>query len=374
MTALKADTNVQAKEQATVLIMAGGTGGHVIPALSVAKALQARGVNVAWLGTQRGIEARLVPAAGIPIYWLNIGGLRGKGLTTRLLAPFKIVAAVFQALNIIHRLKPQAVLGMGGYVSGPGGVAARLAGKRLVIHEQNAQAGMTNRWLAKLTPHVAAAYKTAFGEQAQLLGNPVREEINALPLPAQRYAERSGNKLNLLVLGGSQGAQTLNWVVPECLALLAGSEFRLNVVHQCGAAHSDAATLAYAEYCPPGMAEYEVVTFIDDMAAAYAKADLVICRSGALTVAEVCAAGLAAIFIPFPYAVDDHQTKNAAALVAADAALLIQETELSANSLQQAIAACAAPGRLAAMASSARNFANPAAAEQLADLCLGETA
>jgi len=349
---------------APVMIMAGGTGGHVIPALSVADVLRARGVPVVWLGTQQGIEAKLVPAAGITIRWLSISGLRGKGRLTLLAAPFRIVRAIWQALRIIRAEQPQAVLGLGGFAAGPGGVAAKLLGKRLVIHEQNAAAGMTNRLLARIADYVAVAFTNAL-PNSEHTGNPVRETIEQLAVPEQRFAGRNG-KLRVLILGGSQGAVALNDTVPKAVAMMQHAE-QLDIRHQCGARHADNAAALYENTACTAV----VLPFIDDMAATYAWADLVICRSGALTVAEVTAAGLAALFVPFPAAVDDHQTKNAAALVEAGAAQLLPQASLTPALLAQKLAGFVADrADLLPMAQAARQCHRTGAATRLADLCL----
>lgn len=349
---------------APVMIMAGGTGGHVMPALSVATVLRARGVPVVWLGTQQGIEAKLVPAAGIPIRWLSIAGLRGKGRLALLFAPFRIVRAIWQALKIIRAEQPQAVLGLGGFAAGPGGVAAKLLRKRLVIHEQNAAAGMTNRLLARMADFVAVAFANAL-PKSEHTGNPVRAAIEQLPLPAERFANRNG-KLNLLILGGSQGAVALNDTVPKAIALMQ-QVAQIDIRHQCGARHADKASALYDN----AACIAEVLPFIDDMAATYAWADLIICRAGALTVAEVSAAGLAALFVPFPAAVDDHQTKNAAELVAAGAAEILPQASLTPALLAAKLDELVLNRqRLLPMAEAARACHRPGAAVRLADLCL----
>jgi UDP-N-acetylglucosamine--N-acetylmuramyl-(pentapeptide) pyrophosphoryl-undecaprenol N-acetylglucosamine transferase len=309
--------------------MAGGTGGHVYPALAVANALRDKSRDVVWLGTHRGIEARIVPAAGIPIEWVAVSGLRGKGVATLLLAPFKLVFALFQSLLVMLRHRPAAVLGMGGFVSGPGGVAAWLTRRPLIIHEQNAVAGMTNRLLARLARVVLQAFPGSFipSRNAETVGNPVRVDIAAIDEPARRLAGRSG-PMRLLVLGGSQGALALNEAVPAALALLP-QDMQPIVRHQAGERTLQQARAAYDKH---GI-DADLRAFIEDMAETYAWADLVICRAGALTVAELSAAGLPAIFVPFPAAVDDHQTANAQPLVAAGAAAILQQAEMTDESL-----------------------------------------
>jgi UDP-N-acetylglucosamine--N-acetylmuramyl-(pentapeptide) pyrophosphoryl-undecaprenol N-acetylglucosamine transferase len=281
---------------APVLIMAGGTGGHVFPALAVAKVLRARGVPVVWLGTPAGMEARLVPADGFPIEWVRVAGIRGKGLLTWLRAPWSILQAVLQAGGVLRRLRPRAVLGAGGFVSGPGGIAAWLLRIPLLIHEQNAVAGMTNRWLARIAAQVFEAFAGSFGGgvRALRIGNPVRADIAAIEAPARRFAGR-GAPARLLVLGGSQGAARLNRLLPEALGLMEAGA-RPQVLHQTGERHLAAAQDAYRS----ASVEAEVRPFIDDMAAAYAWADVAICRAGALTITELQAAGLGALLVPSP--------------------------------------------------------------------------
>ena len=312
-----------------ILIMAGGTGGHVYPALAVARALEAESRSVVWLGTHRGLEARVVPDAGIPMEWIAIGGLRGKGVMTLILAPFRLVYALLQSLRVMWKHRPAAVLGMGGFVSGPGGVAAWLTRRPLVIHEQNAVVGLTNRLLARLARVVLQAFPGSFNSSrhAETVGNPVRVDIAAIEAPETRLAGRDG-RIRLLVLGGSLGALALNESVPAALSQLPDT-LRPVVRHQAGERTIEDARRCYAEH---GV-EAEITPFIEDMADAYAWADLVICRAGALTVAEISAAGLPAIFIPFPAAVDDHQTANARPMVDAGAAEIMQQAELTSESL-----------------------------------------
>ena len=290
-----------------IMIMAGGTGGHVFPALAVAERLRQRNVAVVWLGTRRGLEATLAPQAGIPVAWISVVGLRGTGLKRLLLAPFMLSKALLQAAAILLRLRPVLVLGMGGFASGPGGLVARCLGIPLVVHEQNAIVGMTNRWLSRFANRVLQAFPDSFPPQrhALVVGNPVRSEIAALAPPQQRFEHRQGRP-RLLVLGGSQGASALNQLVPQALARLQ-SEERPQIRHQAGGRLHAAAVTAYHE----AAVEASVEPFIENMAAAYGWADLVLCRSGALTVAELAAAGIGALLVPFPYAVDDHQTVNA---------------------------------------------------------------
>ena len=352
---------------APVLVMAGGTGGHVFPALSVAKALRERGVPVVWLGVPASMEARLVPANGFPIEWVRVRGIRGKGLGGWLLAPLRIGSAVLQAMRVLRRVRPRAVLGAGGYVSGPGGIAAWLLRIPLLIHEQNAIPGLTNRWLARLAGGVLQAFPGTFAPRvhARTVGNPVRADIAALPTPEVRFAGRTG-RARLLVFGGSLGAQRLNALVPQALARIDPAA-RPQVRHQAGERGIDAALSAYAQ----ARVEADVTAFIDDMAAAYAWADVAVCRAGAMTVTELQAAGLGALLIPFPAATDDHQTENAQALVRAGAGRVLQERDLTAERLCACIADLTADrGVLLAMAQAARRLRVVDAAAQVADLCV----
>jgi UDP-N-acetylglucosamine--N-acetylmuramyl-(pentapeptide) pyrophosphoryl-undecaprenol N-acetylglucosamine transferase len=339
----------------------------VFPALAVARELSERACEVRWLGTRAGIEARLVPAAGIDVFWVRVAGLRGKGAAGWLLAPFRLTRAVLDALAAVRAWQPDVVLGLGGFVSGPGGLAAWLTRRPLVIHEQNAIAGLTNRVLSRLARTVAEAFPGSFGRDAGAVvtGNPVRREIESLPPPANRLAAHA--RPRLLVFGGSQGAVVLNRVVPEALARLAPSQ-RPEVLHQTGRSRRDAVAAAYAA----AGVEADVREFIDDMAGAYAWSDVAICRSGALTVAELAAAGVASVLVPFPAAVDDHQTANARYLSGRGAAVLLPESVLTPERLAEALAPLLAPdaARRTAMAEAARAAAVTGAARRLADLCL----
>ena len=354
-----------------IMIMAGGTVGHVFPGLAVAEALRRRNSAVVWVGTRRGLEARLVPQHGIAVEWISIYGVRGRGVLAWLAAPFRIALAVLQVQGALRRRKPSAVLGMGGFVAGPGGLAAWLARKPLLIHEQNAVAGTTNRYLARFARRVFEAFPGSFprGVEAELVGNPVRESIEALPPPAERIGARAAGRRRVLVLGGSQGARVLNRTVPEALARLPEA-LRPAVWHQTGAAGADETAERYAAL---GLRDEDlrVAPFIDDMAAAYGWADLVIARAGALTVSELAAAGVGAVLIPFPYAIDDHQTKNAAQFVAAGAGRLLPENNLTAERLAALLEPLlAAPTELVTLGEHARGFARFGAAERLADACL----
>lgn len=349
-----------------LMITAGGTGGHVFPALAVAECVQSRDIPVVWLGTRRGLEARLVPAAGIPIEWLDIAGLRGHDWRRRLLAPLMLLRALWQAVAVLRRVRPCAVLGMGGFVSGPGGVAARLLRIPLLIHEQNARPGMTNRWLAR---GFAQRVLTGFPDtlpHAVVVGNPVRRSIAALADPTERFAARDQGHLRVLVLGGSQGAQALNETLPQALALVP-AEQRPQIWHQAGA-NRDAATAAAYQ---AAAVKARVEAFIEDMALAYGWADLVICRAGALTVAELAAAGVGALLVPYPHAVDDHQTVNAGFLVNNGAAILLPQPELNPQRLADILGELGADRQpLLAMATAARAQARPDAAQQLANHCI----
>lgn len=344
-----------------IMIMAAGTGGHIFPGLAVARALVARGAEVSWLGTPHGLENRLVPAAGLSLERIGISGLRGRGLGGWLAAPLRVLRAMLQARAIFRRCRPQCVLSMGGYVAGPGGLMARLMGVPLVIHEQNAVAGLTNRLLRPLARRSLSGFPGVL-KNAEHCGNPVREDILALPAPAERAAGRSG-PLRLLVVGGSQGAAALGEIVPRALALL-GEEQRPRVLHQAGRQHSS----AVENYRQSGV-EAEVVEFIDDMAAAWGEADLAICRAGALTIAELAAAGVPAVLVPFPYAVDDHQTANAHFLSDAGAAWLEPEAGLNPERLA-ALLGSLSRDELTAMGGKARALARPDAVDRVASVCL----
>ena len=351
-----------------VMILAGGTGGHIFPGLAVAEALMLRGVPVLWLGASGGMETRLVPQAGVRIETIAIGGLRGKGGTTLLKAPFVLLRACAQALSVLRRVRPRAVVSFGGYAAGPGGLCAWLLRRPLLVHEQNRAPGLTNRVLARLAQRVLCGFPGSFpGRDTADVGNPVRPAIAAVPAPAERFAGRSG-PARLLVLGGSQGAYALNKALPALLAKLP-AEQRPTVRHQCGERHAEASRQVYAQAGVTASVE----PFIADMAEAYAWADLVVCRAGALTVAELCAAGVGSLLVPFPKAVDDHQTRNAEYLVERGAARLLPEGEGFEARLLDALSSLLAdaPARLA-MAVAARAAARPDAAERVADLVLQE--
>jgi UDP-N-acetylglucosamine--N-acetylmuramyl-(pentapeptide) pyrophosphoryl-undecaprenol N-acetylglucosamine transferase len=355
---------------APVLIMAGGTGGHVFPALALARLLRERSRQVVWLGTRRGLEARVVPAEGFSVEWLSVGGLRGKGLLTIIAAPFTLLRALWQALAVMRRHRPGVVVGLGGFVTGPGGLAAWLCRRPLIVHEQNAIAGFTNRCLAPLAREVLTAFPAALAgrPRVRMIGNPVRRDIATLPDPEVRFAGRSG-PLRLLVVGGSLGARRLNEAVPGALARLArDGALQFSVRHQAGEKLVDGARKAYADAGASG----EVTPFIADMSEALGWADLVVCRAGALTVAELAAAGVGAILVPYPHAVDDHQTHNARYLVDAGAARLVADAQLTPERLAAELSSLCANGRagLQVLARAARRAALPHAAELLLDACL----
>ncbi len=349
-----------------VLIMAGGTGGHVFPGLAVARRLRASQVPVTWLGTREGLEARLVPslAPDVEMEWITIRGVRGKGVWHWLWLPWRLARAMVQAFRVMRRRRPQAVLSLGGFVAGPGGLVAWLARIPLLIHEQNAIPGMTNKWLALLADRVLTGFPAAFDGAAQQVGNPVRAEIARLPAPAERLQGRSG-PLRLLVVGGSQGAAALNEAVPRAVQELAQHGTAVDVWHQCG---RDAATIVERAY---GSLPARVTPFIDDMAAAYAWADVVLCRAGAMTIAELAAGGVAAILVPFPRAVDDHQTANARFLVDRGAAILLPQPELTPARVAELLKQFAANRAvLLRMAEAGRACSIPDADATVARLCL----
>lgn len=343
------------------LIMAGGTGGHIMPGLAVADVLKSRGWTIFWLGNPEKMEGKLVPPRGYQMAPMRFAGVRGKGLMSKLKAPFMLVGAAVQAWRQISRVRPDVVLGMGGYVAFPGGLVAWLRGKPLVLHEQNAIAGMANRVLSSLAGKVLVGFPKAL-PGADWVGNPVRSDVASMTDPVARYAEHQG-PLRLLVVGGSLGASALNQVVPQALARLS-AEHRLEVTHQSGAQHIEALRSAYQD----AGVEAQCVAFIDDMAGALSAADLLICRAGAMTVAEVAAAGVAALFVPFPHAVDDHQTANARFLSDEGAAWMQQQSSLSAEWLADWLSKRTRP-ELLSVAIQARKKAKPHSAQQIADIC-----
>ncbi|MCX8746767.1 undecaprenyldiphospho-muramoylpentapeptide beta-N-acetylglucosaminyltransferase [Snodgrassella sp. B3800] len=343
----------------TFMVMAGGTGGHIFPALAVAQELQAQGHRIVWLGSEGAMETRLVPQYNIPLETLSIKGIRGNGIKRKLLLPFTLVKTIAAARRIILRYNVDAVIGFGGFVSFPGGIAARLCGLPLIVHEQNAIAGLSNKVLSHFASQVMYAFPQVFTNQNGLVGNPVRADIAALTPPAQRFAGRQG-VLNILVVGGSLGADILNKVVPQAMALLPESQ-RPNLLHQSG---RNKLTQLQHQYAECGV-KAECVEFITDMVSAYREADLVICRAGALTIAELTAAGLGAILVPYPHAVDDHQTANAQYMVKDGAAVLMPQTSLNAQSLQTVLADLSREQCLQ-MAEKARALAQPDSAAKVA--------
>ncbi len=351
-----------------VLIMAGGTGGHVFPALAVADELHSRGIPVVWLGTKAGIESRLVPEAGYPIEWMSITGLRGKNVLTLLLAPLRINLACAQALAVLLKIKPCVVLGMGGFVSGPGGLMAYVTGKPLIIHEQNAVAGLTNKILAKLANTVLQAFPGVF-KQALTTGNPVRSSICNIAKPELRNIqddESTQTTLRLLIIGGSLGATKLNEIIPQALAKIEKNA-RPEVIHQTGLKNIETAKKHYLN----ANVIAQVEAFIEDMPSAYAWADLVICRAGAMTVFELAAAGVASVLVPYPHAVDDHQTHNAYYLEKAGAAIIKQQDVLTVDWLVEVINDFSVDRKkLLNMAIAARKLAMPHSAKTIADACL----
>ncbi len=345
----------------TILIMAGGTGGHVFPGLAVADVLRSRGWRVVWMGAKTGMEARLVPARGYDMAWVRMSGVRGKGLVAKLLLPLNLLYAFWQCARAIFSIRPDVVLGMGGYVAFPGGMMASLLARPLAIHEQNSIAGLTNRVLAGVADRVFVAFPGAL-PRGEWCGNPVREDIAALESPETRYAGRNG-PLRLLVVGGSLGAQALNEIVPKALASFAPAE-RPQVVHQAGEKHLEQLR---AHYSQAGV-EGELVAFIEDMAVRYAQADLVICRAGATTVTELAAGGVPAVLVPFPHAVDDHQTANAKFLAGRGAAVLLPQAEATPERLASLLRSLDRTA-LVGMAAKAREAAKPDAARAVADAC-----
>jgi UDP-N-acetylglucosamine--N-acetylmuramyl-(pentapeptide) pyrophosphoryl-undecaprenol N-acetylglucosamine transferase len=345
----------------TIVIMAGGTGGHVMPGLAVAHEMRRRAWQVVWMGHPAGMEASLVPRHGIAMRPVRFGGLRGKGIATRLALPWNLLRGCLQALAALRAERPAVVLGLGGYVSFPGGLMARLSGRPLVLHEQNSVAGLANRVLARIASRVLVAFPQAL-PGADWTGNPVREDIAAIAPPAERYAARSG-RLRLLVVGGSLGAQALNEALPAALARIDAGR-RPQVVHQSGRGQREALVARYRE----AGVDADVREFIDDMAAEFAAADLVVCRAGAMTVAELAVAGVPAILVPYPHAVDDHQSANARFLVERGAGWLLPQSQATPQALAALIEG-ADRAVLLAMAQRAREAARPDATRAVADAC-----
>jgi len=349
-----------------ILIMAGGTGGHVMPALAVADYMRAAGWRVAWLGAKDGMEATLVPKHGYEMQWIRFSGLRGKGIVRMALLPLNLLVAFWQSAHVIFRVRPDVVLGMGGYVSFPGGMMASLLNRPLVVHEQNSIAGLANRVLGAVADRILTGFPGVL-KKSVWVGNPVRASIAALPPPAERFAHRAG-PLKVLVVGGSLGAQALNEIVPQSLALIPEANRPL-VTHQAGVKHLDALQRNYAQ----AGVKASALAFIEDMAAQYGDADVVVCRAGALTVSELAAAGVASILVPFPHAVDDHQTYNARFLADAGAAVLVQQRDLSARGLADLLLAFTRD-KLLDMANRARALAKPEATAAVADVCMAAAA
>jgi UDP-N-acetylglucosamine--N-acetylmuramyl-(pentapeptide) pyrophosphoryl-undecaprenol N-acetylglucosamine transferase len=348
--------------------MAGGTGGHVFPGLAVADYMKSAGWRVVWLGTEGGMETTLAPRQGYDMEIIRFSGLRGKSIGTWLLLPLRLLLALWQSAQVIRRVRPDVVLGMGGYPAFPGGMMASLLAKPLLIHEQNSIPGLTNKILTKVADKVLLGFPGAIrnGGKVMFTGNPVRSEISLLPSPRERYAARTG-RLKLLVIGGSLGAQALNTIVPQALHRIP-REARPAVTHQAGARHLEALKKNYAEAGVEG----ELVTFIEDMAARYADCDVVLCRAGALTIAEISAAGVASVLVPFPYAVDDHQTTNAKFLSDKNAAVLLPQTALTPEMLAELLMGLSR-GSLMEMAIKARQLAKPDATREVADVCMKMT-
>jgi len=345
----------------TVLVMAGGTGGHIFPGIAIAECLRARGWNVAWLGNPDGMEARIVPERGYRMEWLRFGALRGKGLARKLMLPFNLLGGCWHAWRILSRVRPDVVVGLGGYITFPAGSMTVLMGRPLVLHEQNSIAGLANKVLGRFASSVLSGFPAVL-PRARWVGNPVREEIVAVAPPAMRFEGREG-PLRLLVVGGSLGAAALNDVVPRALAMIP-LERRPTVMHQAGEKQIDMLRLSYAEAGVEG----DLRPFINDMATAYAEADLVICRAGALTIAELTAVGVASLLVPFPYAVDDHQTTNAHFLSTREAAWFMPQSALEPGKLAGLLSDIDR-SQLLRMAENARALARPLAAVDVADMC-----
>ncbi len=346
-----------------VLIMAGGTGGHIFPGLALAKEMSSRGYRVVWLGTEGGMESTLVPKENIEIRYIPVKGVRGKGIRSLLMAPWNILSSIAAAACIISDVKPSVVVGLGGFVAGPGGVASKLKGKALVIHEQNAIAGSTNKLLAKIADKVLTAFPSVL-RRGECIGNPVRKEIESIAEPSARIPGRE-SRIRLLVVGGSRGALAINKLLPGAMSLIEKSD-RLDIWHQAGAGKDTATKALYEAAGVPA----KVDAFVDDMAEAFAWADVVVCRAGALTVSELAAVGLGSILIPFPFAIDDHQTENANYLASQGAAYLRQQSELTSEKLAELLKSFIFDRtKLLDMASKARSLAKPCAVKVFADYC-----
>jgi UDP-N-acetylglucosamine--N-acetylmuramyl-(pentapeptide) pyrophosphoryl-undecaprenol N-acetylglucosamine transferase len=347
----------------TIMVMAGGTGGHIFPGLAVADYLKEQGWNVVWLGAPVSMEADLIPKHGYPMALVEFSGVRGKGWWRRFFSPFALMVAIGQAMVAFLRYRPDVVLGMGGYITVPGGLVAFLLRRPLVIHEQNAVAGLSNRVLAMLAKRVISGFPDVLLPNPEWCGNPVRENISALPEPQERFSERSG-PLNVLVIGGSLGAKMINERMPQALALISENE-RPHVLHQSGRRHYEATQTAYRK----AGVEAAILPFIDNMGFYYAQADLVVCRAGALTISELAAAGVGSILIPFPHAVDDHQTVNARFLSERGAAILLPQKEMKPERLAELLRGMTRE-RALAMAQAARAVAQPDATRCVAEACM----
>ena len=342
-----------------LMVMAGGTGGHVFPALAVANALREKNTHVTWLGTRRGLEATVIPANNIDIEWVTVEGLRGKGILSWLLAPFKLVRAMWQSMSAIRRVQPDCILGMGGFVAGPGGLVARLLGKSLVIHEQNAVAGLTNHYLAKIASKVLTGFPNTEGlpKDAEWVGNPVRAEIQPT---AERHA---GNQINVLVIGGSQGAHSFN---QHLAAVFAQQSSAIEIRHQAGRGRAEEVRNSYQDQ----KLEADISEFIEDMASAYEWADLLICRAGAMTIAECCAAAKPALLIPYPFSAGDHQEKNAQAMVAVGAAVMLDNSLCgSAEMVAELTKLLTDPQKLESMGKAALSLHKPDALQNVVSAC-----
>jgi UDP-N-acetylglucosamine--N-acetylmuramyl-(pentapeptide) pyrophosphoryl-undecaprenol N-acetylglucosamine transferase len=350
----------------TILIMAGGTGGHIFPGLAVAEVLAARGWRVVWMGVKSGMEARIVPRSGYEMRFVDFQGVRGKSPIGLALLPYRLLRAFWQAAKAIRALRPDVVLGMGGYISFPGGMMACALNRPLAIHEQNSIAGTSTRLLAQVADRVAVSFESTFAARRRVVvtGNPIRKAFQSLPAPEARFAQRSG-PLRLTVLGGSLGAKALNDIVPRALAAMAHAQ-RPQVLHQAGAEHIDALIAGYRD----AGVEARCVAFVEDVASELAASDLVICRAGATTLAELTAVGVGSILVPFPFAIDDHQTHNARALADAGATIVIPQSELSPQRLSGLLASFER-ARLIEMARAARALGKPDAAQKVAELCIG---
>lgn len=349
-----------------VMILAGGTGGHVFPALAVAKELKQRGVSVIWVGTEKGIEAKVVPAAGFSLTLMHVQGLRGKGIKQYLLAPLIVARALTESLKIVRKYKPCALLGMGGFVSGPCALIGVLFGKPLIIHEQNAILGLTNRILAPLSKRMFIGFPVKNNKtRMEYCGNPVRKELMSLADPKVRL-NRNKDRKRLLIIGGSLGSLTLNNILPQAVKILEQT-MNIDVWHQTGANKRERVLWSYQQHD----LHAQVDEFIDDMPKAYGWADLIVCRSGAITLAEIAAVGLASVLVPYPYAVDDHQTANAQSYVEANAASLLPETEITAERLAEVLQALLSDEqKLMSMALAAKSLGQKNASQVVADACI----